>query len=107
MPPPTFFGLLGDIPVPGDYDGNGTTDIAVYRPVLGAWYRMGQGPRFLGLATDIPQPGDYDGNGTTDLAVYRPLTGAWIIGDAAPVYFGGLGDQPLLLPAAIRMALYL
>jgi hypothetical protein len=32
------FGGLGDIPVPGDYDGDGQTAVAVFRPSTGVWY---------------------------------------------------------------------
>ena len=31
-------GTLNDAPVPGDYDGDGKTDIAVWRPGDGMWY---------------------------------------------------------------------
>lgn len=31
------FGLPGDVPVAGDYDGDGLVDIAVFRPALGVW----------------------------------------------------------------------
>ena len=68
------WGQSGDVPVLGDYDGNGTTDIAVYRPSDGAWYVKDQPPvvQWGGQAGDVPVPGDYDGNGDTDIAVYRP-----------------------------------
>jgi hypothetical protein len=35
---PVQFGRVGDVPVPGDYDGNGKADYAVWRPSEGNWY---------------------------------------------------------------------
>jgi hypothetical protein len=73
-------GDLNDKPIPGDYDGDGITDIGVYRPGEYAyWYILQSsdggviaeqwGSTTLG---DVPVPGDYDGDGITDIAVWRP-----------------------------------
>ena len=36
----TYFGLASDIAVPGDYDGDGITDYAVFRN--GTWFVNGK-----------------------------------------------------------------
>ena len=36
--PPQQWGQAGDIPVPGDYDGDRRTDFAVWRPATGEWF---------------------------------------------------------------------
>jgi hypothetical protein len=67
--------------VPGDFNGDGSTDLAVYRPSTGTWYVRNQVTTLWGLPGDLPVPGDYNGDGTTDVAVYRPSTGTWLVKD--------------------------
>jgi hypothetical protein len=62
-----------------DFDGNGTSDISVFRPSNGYWYVRGGSYVKWGTSGDIPVNGDYDGNGTTDIAVFRPSNGSWYV----------------------------
>ena len=72
--------------IPGDVDGDGKSDVTIYRPSSGEWWVLRSGGNFAtystygwGLAGDVPEPGDYDGDGKVDLAIYRPTTSQWWI----------------------------
>jgi hypothetical protein len=79
---------FGDIPVPGDYDGDGSDDFAVWRNSTGEWLIDSNkdglsDPAFpstqLGVSGDIPVPGDYNGDGRFDYAVWGPSTRVWYL----------------------------
>jgi hypothetical protein len=75
--------------VPGDYDGDGQTDYAVWRGQTSTWYiQPSAAPatpivREFGASYapyfDVPVQGDYDGDKRTDIAVWRPADGKWYI----------------------------
>jgi len=77
----------------GDYDGDGTSDAAVFRPSDGSWAIRNLTRTFFGSDSDHPASGDYNGDGTADIAVFRPSAGLWSVRGLSRFYFGGTFDQ--------------
>ncbi len=78
-----------------DFNGDGTSDITVFRESSGLWAVRGVTRSYFGTSGDTPVPGDFDGDGTTEIAVYRPGTGLWAVRGQTRVYFGTHLDRPL------------
>ena len=61
-----------------DFDGDGKTDLSVFRPSEGNWYLQQSTAGFAaltwGVSTDTLLPGDFDGDNKADEAVYRPTS---------------------------------
>ena len=101
------WGFGGCVPVPGDYDGDGVWDLAVFDAATGNWYiRTVSGASILfqynwGFNGCTPVAGDFDGDGAYDLAVYHAATGNWYIRSlngtvmAAPVNWGWNATEPV------------
>jgi hypothetical protein len=79
-----------------DFNGDGRSDIAVWRPTDGKWYLREQGTFQWGTNGDIPVPGDYNGDGKTDIAVWRPADGMWYLRGQGKYQWGANGDTPVL-----------
>lgn len=117
-----FFGGAGDVPVAGDWDGNGTVTLGVYRPAhsplnpsFAGFFLVrnsNSGPDIqsigFGLEGDVPLVGDWDGNRATTIGLYRPSTNQWFLHnglgfassspDPAMFVYGSnaLGDKPVV-----------
>ncbi len=116
------FGINGDLPVAGDWDGIGKVRIGVYRPSTGQWFLDMNGNGGwdgcnvdkclgpFGADGDLPIVGDWDGTGKVRIGVYRPSTGQWLLDingngnfdgctvDLCLGPFGQPGDIPVTAP---------
>jgi hypothetical protein len=77
-----------------DFDGDGKTDVSVWRPGDGFWHALRSSDGSIlsqqwGLAglSDVIVPGDYDNDGKTDEAVFRASEGHWYILRSADASF--------------------
>jgi len=104
------YGEAGDVPIAGDWNGDGIRQIGVFHD--GEWYLDLDGDgKFtehdacfhFGQAGDIPVVGDFNGDGVDKIGVFR--NGKWIIDsngnrrlDAQDKVFelGGAGDKPVV-----------
>jgi hypothetical protein len=109
------FGIAGDLPITGDWDGNGIDDGGVFRPSTGQ-FLLRQNFKLkatiitlnnFGQAGDLPVAGDWNGDGIDTVGVFRPSTGQWILTNGPnlnnttpPVnfdfVFGQNGDAPIV-----------
>ncbi|HMT08085.1 MAG TPA: VCBS repeat-containing protein [Pyrinomonadaceae bacterium] len=88
-----------------DFDGDGKTDISIFRPGPGQWWYLkssdnSNAAATFGTSTDTLVPADYTGDGKTDLAFYRPSDGNWFVlrSENSTFYafpFGVNTDQPM------------
>jgi hypothetical protein len=106
------FGAPGDLPIVGDWDGDGTTTIGLYRPSTSTFFlrnsntagfpdvivSFGDGP-----GGDLPIVGDWDGDGDWTIGVYRPSTSTFYLRNTNTVGFpdlsipfGAPGDMPIV-----------
>jgi hypothetical protein len=84
-----------DVPIRGDFNGDGKIEVALYRTSSAIWLGKDQFVLFFGMGGDIPVAADYDGNGTADIAIFRPATGMWMVKDQFRTPFGSQGDVPV------------
>ncbi len=98
------YGIGGDYPVVGDWDGNGTVTIGIYRN--GSFYLRNSNT--IGFADvvfpfgspgDQPIAGDWNNDGVDTIGMYRPSTGQFLLRNSNSAgaadmsfYLGNVGD---------------
>jgi hypothetical protein len=103
--------VAGDVPVAGDYDGDGIDDVVAWRGGAWLWYDYSTGlynaaksvwtgaPAHFTGGTVLPAPIDTNGDGKLDLAVWSG--GPWHFFNPNGSYLKGVwcgavaGDRPI------------
>jgi hypothetical protein len=110
-----FYGVPGDVPFMGDWDGDGVDTPGLFRKSSGFAYLRNSNTQgfadisfFFGNPGDIPIAGDFDFDGFDTVSIYRPSEGKVYIvnelgangGSLGPAefsyFFGNPGDKPFV-----------
>ncbi|MEP7289996.1 MAG: hypothetical protein ABI947_29975 [Chloroflexota bacterium] len=79
----TPFGVATDLPIAGDWDGDGISTIGVFRPSTATFYLKNSNASaapvaytfVLGVPNDTPIAGDWNGDGIDGVGIFRPSNG--------------------------------
>jgi hypothetical protein len=94
IPTPTVTPGIAAPPWITDFNGDGTSDIAIFRGNSGLWAIRGITRVYFGSSNDETVPGDYNGDGTTEIGIFRGTSGLWAIRSTTRAYFGSGSDFP-------------
>ncbi len=100
------FGTTNDLPVAGDWNGNGFSSIGVYRPSTNTFF-LSNDFSTVAIVTPLGAPGDLpvvrDFFGGSLIGVYRPSTNTFFLSNRntppmtiTVIPFGAPGDIPLI-----------
>jgi hypothetical protein len=108
-----WYGNPGDLPIAGDWDGDGVATPGLYRQSDGFFYSRNSNSTgiadaecFAGNPEDVPVVGDWDVDGDDNLGIYRPseqkfylftitCTGSPMGAAQIELLFGNPGDKPV------------
>jgi hypothetical protein len=95
------FGKSTDLPVSGDWNGDGLANIGVYRPST-QMFTLKNGSEKTkvawGVSTDLPVTGDWNGDGLADVGVFRPSTHRFVLkngSETTKIIWGLSTDLPV------------
>lgn len=80
-------GASGDIPLAGDWDGDGVETVGFYRPSTGQFFLTNSNTPSapivynftFGIPGDVPIVGDWDNDGKAGIGVFRPSDGVFYL----------------------------
>jgi len=106
------FGASTDLPVVGDWNGDGVATIGLYRPSTSTFFLRNSNSAGVpdiqfsygdGPGGDVPIAGDWNGDGIWTIGVYRPSTATFFLRNSNTpgpgeivVPYGAVGDKPVL-----------
>lgn len=93
-----YFGVPGDVPFMGDWNGDGTATPGLYRQSDGFVYVKNANTQgvadvefFFGIPGDVPLVGDFNGDGRDSVSIWRPSDARVFVINELGTGGGGLG----------------